>query len=158
MINHCDLLFHLFSGAQKATESFNDKDIISNKENCEGSKTVSKAENISKGRLATSPTIENKTETTALMSPQKFVFSSGTSKNNLTSAAVDSLITVKADSPKLEMNIRTDNFSLTATSIGQMSLPVSRAMPVIVTETRSPWGFYVQVVNNALESLMQDIR
>jgi hypothetical protein len=47
---------------------------------------------------------------------------------------------------------------MTASSIKQMNLVVGRPTPVVVSETCSPWNFYVQVVNNVLQKLMLDIR
>ncbi|XP_063436634.1 tudor domain-containing 6-like [Mytilus trossulus] len=77
------------------------------------------------------------------------------SQNNLTVSSTQ--ISVKTSIP-LEMNITSDSFRLTATSIGEISLPVGRPMPVVVSETRSPWNFFIQIVNSSLEKLMQDIR
>ncbi|XP_052095616.1 uncharacterized protein LOC127730970 [Mytilus californianus] len=79
------------------------------------------------------------------------------SLNDLAVSSTQSSVTVKTSIP-LEMNITSDSFRLTATSIGEISLPVGRPMPVVVSETRSPWNFFIQIVNSSLEKLMQDIR
>ncbi|CAC5402526.1 TDRD1_4_6_7 [Mytilus coruscus] len=79
------------------------------------------------------------------------------SQNDLAVSSTQSSVTVKTSIP-LEMNITSDSFRLTATSIGEISLPVGRPMPVVVSETRSPWNFFIQIVNSSLEKLMQDIR
>ena len=76
-------------------------------------------------------------------------------QNNL--ATTENTVMAKTNLP-LEMNITTENFTLTTNSIDQMSLPSGRPTPVVVSETRSPWNFYVQVVNNNLEKLMQELR
>lgn len=71
--------------------------------------------------------------------------------NNKSSTSVNTTI-------PLEMNIATDSCEMTAFSIGQMNLIVGRPTPVVVSETCSPWNFYVQVVDSALQKLMLEIR
>lgn len=71
--------------------------------------------------------------------------------NNKSSTSVNTTI-------PLEMNIATDSCEMTASSIGQMNLIVGRPTPVVVSETCSPWNFYVQVVDSALQKLMLEIR
>lgn len=78
-------------------------------------------------------------------------------QNDLTVLNTESSASVNINIP-LEMNITTDGCDMTASSIEQMNLVVGRPTPVVVSETCSPWNFYVQVVNNVLQKLMLDIR
>ncbi|XP_071178897.1 tudor domain-containing protein 1-like [Mytilus edulis] len=105
----------------------------------------------------TDKTAKSQSETTKSAIIEKYftVESVNSSQNDL--AVSNTQSSVKTSIP-LEMNITSDSFRLTATSIGEISLPVGRPMPVVVSETRSPWNFFIQIVNSSLEKLMQDIR
>ncbi|VDI37682.1 tudor domain-containing protein 1/4/6/7 [Mytilus galloprovincialis] len=105
----------------------------------------------------TDKTAKSQSDTTKSAIIEKYftVESVNSSQNDLAVSSTQS--SVKTSIP-LEMNITSDSFRLTATSIGEISLPVGRPMPVVVSETRSPWNFFIQIVNSSLEKLMQDIR